>query len=105
MRYDLLFRTAVAVTLAPLVTVIILEILCTVEKTNAGERVVSDIGPEALTRKRNEVQSSLWDCCYCNTSTFSYSNHLRNTVHCRENQCWRESGVGHRTRSSNEKTK
>ena len=59
MRYNLLFGTAVTVTLAPLITVIILEILCTIEKTNAGERVVSDIGPEPVTRKQNEVRSSL----------------------------------------------
>ena len=79
MRYNLLFGTAVTVTLVHLVTVIILEMLCTLERPNAGERVVSDIGPEALTRKQNEVQSSLWDCCYCNTSMYiSFRRHLRN---------------------------
>ena len=72
MRYNLLFGTAVTVTLAPLITVIILEMLCTLEGPNPGERKIG------LMRKQNEVQSSLWDCCSCNTSTFSFRRHLGN---------------------------
>ena len=41
----ILFGTDVTVTLAPLITVIILEMLCTLEGPNPGERKISDIDP------------------------------------------------------------
>ena len=67
MRYNLIFGTVVTITQVHLVS-------GGIWGPNAGERVVSDIRPEALTRKQNEVQSSLWDCCYCDTSAFNFRN-------------------------------